>query len=94
MNPEQQRERFTHTQRLEKRLEDLELVVETLAVEIVRDRTTITDDLAVFNERLRVYAELEAGRLDATDSILAGRLEAFAHMTLWQRLRWLVRGAA
>lgn len=93
MNPEQQRARFTHTQRLEIRLEDLELVVvDGLAKQIVADRAQGQEDLQVFNERLRVYAEREAARLDAADAALAARLDAFTDLTFYQRLRWLVTG--
>lgn len=92
MNPEQQRDRFTATQRLEKRLEDLELVVDAQTALILKQKEVIDQDLQVFNERLRVYAEQEAYRLDGADSLLAGRLELLEQRTLWQWLRWFARG--
>lgn len=110
MNGVEQVARFTAVKRAEKRLDDVELLLTALAAEIVKDRETIRQDLQVFNERLRVYAEREAERLDATDRIqvttcqerwdaasathvrLSHQHFQFIGMTLWQRLRWLVRG--
>jgi hypothetical protein len=88
MNGAEQVQRFTATQRLERRLADLELVVDAQTALIVKQKETIDQDLQVFNERLRVYAEREAGRLDATDQILAAQIHAFIHQTFWQRLCW------
>lgn len=92
MNGAEQRERFTSVQRLEtrleRRLEDLELVVEAQTALIVRQKELLEQDLQVFIERVRVHHE----RLTATDLNLKNHLDAFTHLTFWQRLRWLVRG--
>jgi len=92
MNGTEQRERHTAVARAEKRLNDLELVVTELAKDLVKHGEQVTDDLAVFNERLRLFHEAEASRLDAADTLLARQFDAFVHMTFWQRLRWHVTG--
>jgi len=89
MNPEQQRERFSHTQRLEKRLEDLELVVETMAVETVKAGTAHHHQIEALGEAMNTGLDNALTRHVA----LAEAFLAFEQQTLWQRLRWLVRGA-
>lgn len=89
MNGAEQVARFSATQRLEKRLEDLELVVETMAVETVRER-----DHHV--QQQQVLVDTVNAALDGTLQRHVGLAEAFLafeHQTLWQRLRWWVRGA-
>lgn len=92
MNGAEQVARFSATQRLEKRLEDLELVVETMAVEIVKGRELhdqqhreIVDGV---NQALGDLGQQCRQRgISIRESAIA-----FEHQTFWQRLRWLVRG--
>ena len=89
MNGAEQRERFSATQRLEKRLEDLELVVETMAVETVKAGTA-------HNQQIEALGQAVTAALDGAlerHVALAEAFLAFEHQTLWQRLRWWVRGA-
>jgi hypothetical protein len=86
MNAEQQRERFTAVSRIEKRVENAELIVEQFAKEIVADRARLD----------KQHQEL----IDAVNRAIAAALgeerayvDAFTHRTLWQRLCWIVRGA-
>lgn len=90
MNGAAQVARFTATQRLETRLADVELVVDAQTRLIVEQKALIDQDLQVFNERLRIYAEQEAARLDAVDAWNALALVHFRSMTFWQRWRWIV----
>lgn len=92
MNPEQQRDRFSATQRLEKRLEDLELVVDAQTALILKQKGIIDQDLQVFNERLRVYAEREAARINAALDEERAYVNAFLGRAFWRRLRWNLRG--
>jgi fructose/tagatose bisphosphate aldolase len=85
MNPEQQHERFTAVSRAEKRLDDVErqladvqLVVEALAQEMIKDRDALAAAIGNVHGRCQARAERTARE----------------QQTLWQRLRWLVRGAA
>lgn len=93
MNPAEQRARFTAVSRAEKRLDDVELCLTSLAAEIVKDRENLD----------KQHAELIAGVNDAfagTRGECAERVYALAAVfndftlrrTFWQRLRWLVRG--
>lgn len=99
MNGLEQRAHGQAVARVEKGLADTQLIVEQLAVDTVQHRDGLNEDLQVFQERLRVQAELEAHRLDAVDEAHARRLDRldafvamFASMTLWQRIWWAVRG--
>ena len=92
MNGAEQVARFTAVSRVEKRLDDLELVVTELAKDLVKHGEQVTDDLAVFNERLRLFHEAEAARLDAADMVLDRQHAAFVGLTLGSRLRWLLTG--
>lgn len=87
MNGAEQVARFSATQRLEKRLEDLELVVVKMAEETVRDREALDTQHQELIDAVNaaLTAALAAERA-YVDTFLAGQ-------TLWQRLRWLVRGA-
>jgi hypothetical protein len=93
MNAEQQRARFSYAQRaearLEKRLEDLELVVETMAVETVKGGTAHNQQIEALGAAVNTALDEALERHIA----LAESFLAFEHRTLWQRLRWLVRGA-
>lgn len=90
MNGAAQVARFSATQRLEKRLDNLELVVVTgLAPEVVKDRARVD---AGFQDVATLIATLERA-LAAEDRKNELSIGNFKHQTLWQRLRWLVRGA-
>ena len=91
MNGEQQRERHSAIAELHR---DVETIVNRLAEEIVKHGEQVTDDLQVFEERLRIVHEREAARLDAADRDLSLRIDAHRGMTLWRRLQWLIVGCA
>lgn len=86
MNGAEQRERFTAVSRVEKRVEDVELLVEQFAKEIVADRARLDQQhrelIDAVNYAIGAVAQEERAYVDA---FLYGR-------TLWQRLRWIVRG--
>lgn len=95
MNGLEQRQRFTAVQRVESQLEDVQLIVSTLAGDLVKHGKQVTEDLQVFHERLRLYHEAEAARLDDEGRVLALRVDAlerqlvtFTGATRWQRIRW------
>lgn len=86
MNGAEQRERFTAVSRVEKRVEDVELLVEQFAKEIVADRARLDQQyrelIDAVNYAIGAVAQEERAYVDA---FLYGR-------TLWRRLRWIVRG--
>jgi len=94
MNSTEQRQHRTVTQDLDKRLEDAEVVIIRLleqdkamqrAGEALAARVAMCEDRAQMDREYatRVQQELECVELIATRHVA---------MTLWQRLRWLVRG--
>lgn len=78
------------------RLNDLDTVVEGLAAEMVKDRETADarmQDVAALIaplERLLKAHELELRCIETQLATIETRLKPG---TLWQRLRWIVRGA-
>jgi hypothetical protein len=95
MNGTEQREHHTAVERAERRIADAELVVLSLAEDLVAHGQKVTRDLAAFNDRLALFHEIEAARLDNADRLLAlridaleRRLETFTEATRWQRIRW------
>lgn len=94
MNGTEQRQRATAVNRAEARLDDIELVIQALAEEIVKNRDTTA--AAVNDERthrLKLAVEQRAYVDDENRKTLY-LFANFKFMTAWQRLRWLVRGTA
>lgn len=98
MNGVQQTERFTAVRRAELRIADLELLLMKLAEEVVSDRRSV-DELQTDVHGLSLYyrEDGETRRQDDFDrdhriSLVYQQIDRFEHQTLWQRLRWIVRG--
>lgn len=81
MNGTAQRERHTAVKTAERRIDDLDLVVQALSIEIVQYRDQFGETLE--RERQARQADRIGARQDH---------HAFISKTLWQRLRWLVTG--
>lgn len=80
MNGAEQRQRFTAVARAEKRLDDLETVIEGLAGEMVKDREAAAARCTDL-ERVVVIQERDLARL-----------RALAHQSVWSRVRaWVGR---
>ena len=94
MNGEEQRARHTAVARVEKRLDDLELVVMTLAEDLVGHGHHVTEQLRVLLDQNRLAYLMEAERVDLADRDLDLRIAAHRGMTLWRRLQWFVVGCA
>jgi len=91
MNGTEQRERATAVARVEKRLEDLEaVVVDGLAKGIVEDRAKLDEELLEIRRTAQTRHDWTRDTMKALDD----RVIAFEEQTLWQRLRWLIRGRA
>jgi len=91
MNPAEQRARHVAVNRAENRLDDMETVITALASEIVKDRTSTADTLKSHRENLARHRENLTTAFACIGDERA-RIDAFQRMTLYQRLRWLVRG--
>jgi ribosome-binding protein aMBF1 (putative translation factor) len=86
MNGAEQRERFTAVSRMEKRVEDIELIVEQFATEIVADR----ERLDLQHQELITAVNLAIGAALQEERAY---VDAFVHgRTFWRRLRWVIRG--
>lgn len=103
MNGVQQVERFTAVRRAELKIADLELLLMTLADEIVRDREQLDkqhqDLIDGVNAAIRAALQAEradreqlAHDLDHRIGLVARTLTRVEQRTFWQRLRWIVRG--
>lgn len=95
MNGLEQKQRFTAVSRVEKRLDDVELLLSALAGEMVTDRTHLEarmQDIAALFAKLEQDATERWLSASATHQRLGAAQRAFASMTLWQRLCWIVRG--
>lgn len=86
MNGTEQRERFTAVSRVEKRVEDVELIVEQFAKELVADRVRLDQQHRALIDALNAAVQRALTEERAyVDAFLYGR-------TFWRRLRWIVRG--
>lgn len=87
MNGIEQRARHVALRTAEKRIDDVELFLTALAAEIVKDREAVAAALA--HERASRQREI-----DACETALENeqRIRETLRRSLWQRLRWLVRG--
>jgi len=93
MNDLEQKQRFTAVSRVEKRLDDVELLLSALAGEIVTDRTHLEarmQDIAALFAKVEQDATERWLSASATHKRLGDAQLAFESMTFWQRLRWLV----
>lgn len=88
MNGTQQRQRYTAVSRVEKRLDDLELVAVEMAAEVVgyrdQSRATAAEACATCQARWEATAKAQKTIFEWQAAVDA--------RTLWQRLRVLVRG--
>ncbi len=92
MNPVEQRERFTAVQRIERRCDDVELIVTTIAEDFVRHRRHVAAEVKTLEDGLRRDAASDVARLDATVKNLQMLLAELESRTLWRRFRLLVIG--
>lgn len=93
MNGAEQVARFSATQKLEKRLEDLELVVTEMAAQIVNDRVQLDKQHQELIDAVNLGINTALNSARERHVGLAEAFLAFEHQSLWQRLRWAVRGA-
>jgi hypothetical protein len=119
MNGIEQRARHSAVRTAERRIDDLELVLEQIATEALAQRETFATHLLKQHDACqsrwegtteatqRLEARVDAAR-EATSRAFAQvdvklaaaaadrdeRIAAWEALTLWQRLRWLVRGVA
>lgn len=119
MNGIAQRARHSAVAAAERRIADLELVLEQIAKEVIAERETFATHLLKQHDTCqsrwegttdaaqRLEARVDAAReatsrafaqvdvkLDAATADRDQRIAAWEALTLWQRLRWLVRGVA
>lgn len=94
MNGVEQRQRHLAVSRAEARLDDMELVIVRMAKEIVEEREGYAKAINAERTHRLKLADEQRAYVDGEDraTLLRARW-AFQSMTLWQRLRWLVRGA-
>ena len=103
MNGAEQRARHTALAALQTQLDDAGVVVEALDVQLAQVAKTLLEQLEVEREARRAgdaaetahrntLAEQQRRYVDDADRALARRLDRIDARTLWQRLRWLVRG--
>lgn len=96
MNGVEQRERHTVVAKAEKRLDDLEVVVDGMASSHVRDREAVQDQLRQvvdgLNAALQKDHEERQAYIDAGDKKSLTLVYDFLNLGFWRRLRWLVLG--
>lgn len=85
MNGAEQRERHS-------RLTDLQTVVIGLAEQIVKDREAATTAIGHERTHRLKLADEQRAYVDGEDRKHEMAFAHFKRMTLWQRLRWIVRG--
>jgi hypothetical protein len=94
MNGLEQRQRHTAVSTVEKRIDDLEILLTAVAAEHVVFRDQVRDGA----KGQGAYDRLEAERVDAVDRGLKARVDQLHAQpvlmadTLWSRLRWIVTG--
>ncbi len=89
MNGTEQIERRTAVQRIERRCDDVELIVTTIAEDFVRHRRHVAAEVKTLEDGLRRDAASDVARLETALNRLLAEWQA---QTFWQRLRWLAIG--
>lgn len=96
MNGLEQTQRFTAVARVEKRLDDVELLLHELAIELAKEQRAnvarmqnIASLIATREQEATEHARRLAQLSDLLDAETDAR-RAFEHQTLRQRVRWAV----
>lgn len=93
MNGPEQRQRHLAVHRAEQRLDDMELVLVRMATELVHEREGYAKAIAQERTHRLTLADEQRAYVDGELRKLSARLFRCETQTVWQRLRWIVRGA-
>lgn len=88
MNETEQRQRHVAVATAERRIDDLELLVNAMSAALVEDHDGFEAKLNSADRVRERYALETRQRLDG----IAGRQLLFESMTFWQRCKWLFMG--